>query len=71
MPEFIQVLYPASRDVFVDGELEGKTNETLRVERGTHTVNLGDPRDYAPKWRRPQVKNTSPIKPMEVRFEKL
>ncbi len=71
MPEFIRVVYVADREVFVDGESSGRTNETVRVERGTHTVNLGDPRDYDPKWRRPQVKNTSPIKPLEVTFAKL
>lgn len=67
--EFIIVRYVRKRKVFIDGEETGTTGERLRVEEGTHTINLGDPRDYAPKWRRPTVTGTTSIKPMEIAFE--
>lgn len=58
------------RTVFVDGEECGRTGKILRVERGKHTINLGDPRNYSSKWRRPLVENTTAIKPLKVEFEK-
>jgi hypothetical protein len=68
--EFIVVRFAQKRTVFIDGEDAGETGERLRVQEGTHTINLGDPRDYAPKWRRPTVTGTTSIQPMEVHFER-
>lgn len=68
--EYIIVQYPNKRTVYIDDEENGNTGERLRVEEGTHTINLGDPRDYRPKWRRPQVTGTTAIKPMIIEFEK-
>ena len=69
--EYITVTYSgAQRDVYIDGDLSGSTGETLRVDKGTHVINLGDPRNYTPKWRRPYVADTSPIAPLEVTFER-
>jgi len=69
--EYITVSFPGrQRDVYVDGEVSGLTNETFGVEKGTHTINLGEPRNYAPKWRRPKVEMTTPVAPMEIEFEK-
>lgn len=68
--EFIVVRFPRKRSVFIDGEETGETGERLRVEEGTHTINLGDPRDYVPKWRRPTVTGTTSIEPMEIEFER-
>ena len=68
--EYIIVRYPNQRSVYIDGEENGKTGDRLRVEEGTHTINLGDPRDYRPRWRRPIVTGTTAIKPMEIEFEK-
>jgi hypothetical protein len=67
--EYIIVHYPRKRTVYIDGEESGETEERLRVEEGTHTINLGEPRDYAPNWRRPTVTGTTSIKPMEIEFE--
>jgi hypothetical protein len=67
--EFIVVRYVRKRKVFIDGEETGTAGERLRVEEGTHTINLGDPRDYTPKWRRPTVTGTTSIRPMEIAFE--
>jgi hypothetical protein len=68
--EFIIVRYPIKRTVFIDDEEGGKTGDRLRVEEGTHTINLGDPRNYLPKWRRPIVTGTTSIQPMIIEFEK-
>jgi hypothetical protein len=68
--EFIIVRFPTVRTVFIDDEENGKTGDRLRVEEGTYTINLGDPRDYRPKWRRPKVTGTTSIQPMIIQFEK-
>ena len=69
--EHVIVRYPGgARSVHVDGVQDGMTNKRLRVSRGTHRFDLGEPRDYTPTFRRPMVKDTSPVKPMEVTFEK-
>jgi PEGA domain len=67
--EYIIVRFVRKRTVFIDGKETGETGERLRVEEGTHTVNLGDPRDYTPKWRRPTVTDTTSIIPMDIEFE--
>jgi len=67
--EFIIVRYKDKRDVFVDNMRMGKTGEKLRVGAGKHTIHLGDPRDYDPAWRRPDVRGTTSIKPLEVSFD--
>jgi hypothetical protein len=67
--EFIIVRFRDARNVFVDGMQMGNTGEKLRVEKGRHTINLGDPRNYDPTWRRPDVQGTTSNKPMEVLFE--
>jgi len=67
--EYVIVHYPRRRSVYIDGEESGVTGDRLRVEEGTHTINLGDPRDYTPKWRRPTVTGTTSIEPMEIEFE--
>jgi hypothetical protein len=69
--ENVIVKFPEQRTVLIDGEESGETNTILRVEAGTHTFKLGDPADYTPSWRRKKVAGTSPVKPMEVAFEKM
>lgn len=68
--ENVIIKYPETRTVFIDGEDSGMTNTVLRIEAGTHTFNLGEPKDYMPSFRRRKVTGTSPVKPMEVTFEK-
>jgi hypothetical protein len=68
--EFVVVRFEDDRQVFINGRPSGRTGETLRVEEGRQTFNLGNPRNYTPKWRRPLVRDTNPLNPLEVRFEK-
>ncbi len=67
--EYIVVKFRKKRTVFIDGEENGQTGERLRVEEGRHTINLGDPRDYRPMWRRPSVTGTTTVDPMIIEFE--
>lgn len=67
--EYVIVRYPRKRAVYIDGEENGETEDRLRVEEGTHTIHLGDPRNYTPKWRRPTVTGTTSSEPMEIEFE--
>ena len=69
MPEYFKVKYPEQRDVFVDGSWMGKTNQKIEIGIGTYTINLGSPKDYVPKWRRPTIMNTTPSNPMIIEFQ--
>ncbi len=69
--EYVIVRFPQRRAVFVDDYESGVTDKKFRVGPGTHTINLGEPRDYTPKWRRPTVVHTTPLRPMEIVFEEL
>jgi hypothetical protein len=66
--EYVIVSYPEERDVFIDGQHVGKTNQTLEVETGTHTFSLGEPPDYTPPSQTKAVTDTNPIIPMEFAF---
>ena len=42
MPEFVRVEFEGDEAVYIDGDPSGRTNETVRVEAGTHEFALGD-----------------------------
>lgn len=69
--EYVIVIYPEERDVFVDGQQVGKTNQTLQIETGHHTFSLGEPPDYTPPSQTVAVTDTNPIIPMEIVFTPL
>lgn len=66
--EYVIVKYPEARDVFVDDQQVGKTNQTLELETGHHTFSLGEPVDYTPPVQTVAVTGTNPIIPMEIEF---
>lgn len=66
--EWIKVLYPQKRDVFVDGRRSGETGVKLIVARGRHRFDLGAPHDYSPGHRDVSVTGTSPLSPMLIEF---
>jgi hypothetical protein len=68
MLEWITVLYPRTRDVYIDDELSGATNQPLAVAQGTLQVDLGSPTDYTPAQRRVTVTGTSQTRPREIVF---
>ena len=67
--EFVRVTFDKSRDVIIDGNKAGRTNTVLRVEKGTHRIDLGPPENYAPSFRRPTVTGTNQFKPLVVTFD--
>jgi hypothetical protein len=68
--EHILIHFPVARTVFIDGEESGTTDTVLRIEEGTHTFDLGEPRNYKPSLRTVKITGTSPIKPREITFVK-
>jgi hypothetical protein len=66
--EWVKVVYPRTRDVFVDGRRSGQTNTVLIVDKGTHRFALGTPVDYKPARRDVPVMATSVLAPLEIEF---
>lgn len=66
--EYLFVRYFRRRNVLLDGNLIGKTNDTLRVEKGTHRIDLGEPKNYSPEFREIPVTDTTQIFPLEIEF---
>lgn len=64
--EFVVISYPASREVRVDKQVAGKTNETIRVQRGHHTFDLGEPLDYQPASVEKRVRKTTTVRTMHI-----
>lgn len=66
--EYVVVKYYRKRNVFMDGNLVGKTGETLMVQEGTHRFELGQPINYTPSFRKAQVTSTIATDPMQISF---
>ena len=66
--EFVVVQYPEEREVNIDGQVAGKTNETLAVEEGHHQFDLGLPGDYVPLSQEVLVEDTTEITPLIITF---
>ncbi|HHF0557990.1 TPA: hypothetical protein ACPHT1_002073 [Vibrio antiquarius] len=66
--EYVIVNYPDIRDVYIDGEQNGQTNDVLYIDAGTHTFDLGTPVDYTPVELDVVVSSTSVLTPMEITF---
>jgi len=68
--EYLLVHFPEPRRVLINGADQGRTAETLELDRGTYVVTLSPPQDYKPKKRKVALKRTSPVSPLEIRFSK-
>jgi hypothetical protein len=68
--EFVIVTFPEKRDVLIDGNVNGKTNQTLMVEAGNHEFTLSGTADFTPKKRNVLVQFTASNDPMRVSFDK-
>lgn len=72
MPDqFVVVEYPETRSVFAGGVDIGNTNDTLPINKGTHTFTLGKPKDYTPASRKRKVAGTTVVTPMTITFAKI
>jgi hypothetical protein len=67
--EFVRVTYPQNRQVRVDLQPQGLTNQVLDVEAGLHRFDLGQPPDYTPPFDERIVTGTSFADPMEIAFD--
>lgn len=66
--EYIIVKYPTNRFVYIDGEKGGVTNDKLRVEAGTHEIELGNLKNYKPVLQEVELEGTTVLQPMEIEF---
>lgn len=64
--EYVKVSYPMNRNVRIDRQVAGMTNDTLMVERGHHMFDLGDPQDYQPAAIEKNVQHTTSVNPLLV-----
>lgn len=64
--EYLIVHFPRSRRVRVDGDFNGRTEDLLELEAGSHDVSLGPPENFMPKRRRVILKGTSELEPREI-----
>lgn len=64
--EYVVVSYATGRNVRIDGQVPGKTNETLMVERGHHIFDLESPQDYQPPSVEKNVQDTTPVTPLVI-----
>jgi hypothetical protein len=68
--QFLRVVFPTDRLVYVNGRKTGRTNETLRVGEGTQLVDLGPRRNYQPAQKVVTMRRTTGENPLEVRFRR-
>lgn len=66
--EFVKVLFPTNRIVYVDGEENGSTNEVLRVDAGKHLFELGNVMNFRPASRKVVVRDSTVLEPLEIEF---
>ena len=67
--EFALVTFPSLRSVRVDGVRVGQTGQLLRLQRGNHSFDLGNPQNYAPPSVQVPLVNTGPTTPMVIAFQ--
>ena len=68
--EYVKVIFPTSRMVYIDGEQNGYTNEVLRIDPGTHVFELGNLANFEPSFRRATVEGTTVLEPLEIAFRR-
>jgi hypothetical protein len=70
--EFLLVHFPgSSRRVKIDGDFNGRTEELIQIEAGTHTISLGPPPNFTPKQQTVLIEDTSALQPFEVTFKRV
>jgi hypothetical protein len=66
--DYVKVTFPTSRFVYIDGEQDGRTNEVLRIEAGTHVFDLGKLLNYEPASQEVAVEGTTALTPLVIAF---
>ena len=69
--EYLLVNFPDDREVLIDAIIQGRTNETIEVEKGTHSISLkSPPQNFKPTQKKIILAGTSALTPQEVTFAK-
>ncbi len=71
MPEYLEVLFPQSRTVLINGECNGETNKLIELEGGRYEVTLAPPADFTPERQEIDLRNTAPLSPKQVEFKEI
>jgi hypothetical protein len=66
--EWLEVVFPGTRDVFIGDRLVGATNMLLITREGPQTIHLGPGGGYKPRYRNVNVTATAADNPMIVAF---
>ncbi|PKN68287.1 MAG: hypothetical protein CVU54_15515 [Deltaproteobacteria bacterium HGW-Deltaproteobacteria-12] len=67
--EYLLVKHPDDREVLIDATVQGRTNKTIEVEKGTHIISLkSPPQNFRPRQKKIKLAGTSPLAPREVKF---
>ena len=69
--EDVKFKFLEDRNLLVGGKIQGTTNQTVELDKGTHTISLGAPKDFRPQNMKIVLEDTTVLSPMEVRFEKI
>ncbi len=69
--EFVIVTFPTSRSVYINGEKNGRTNESLRVGAGSQSFDLGPLKNYEPESQIVVVSGGTVLVPQEIVFTKI
>ena len=69
MDQYIKVIFPTRRKVWVDGTPAGFTNRVFQVEGGNHTITLGQSKkNFSPEEQNVNVRGTMPSEPLIITF---
>ena len=71
MPEYLAVAFPQPREVLINGESRGQTNDLLSLEGGEYEVTLGPPPDFTPTQQQIDLRNTSAMTPLSIEFQEI
>jgi len=66
--EYVIVEFVEDRGVLVDDVENGRTNQTLMVEKGTHEFTLSGAADFTPEKKEILVRYTASSDPMKITF---
>ena len=71
MPEYLTVAFPHQREVLINGESRGQTNDLLSLEGGEYEVTLGPPPEFTPTQQQIDLRNTSAMTPLSIEFQEI
>ena len=69
--QYVVVYFEETRDVLVDGDANGQTEQTIRVGEGHHDFSLSGEKNYSPALIPKLVSGTTSIEPLELTFHRL